>query len=929
MVKNDFSDQSSIAHDAAVSSIFERHHTVMLIIEPVTGAITYANPAAEKFYRYSRATLCTMLISDINQLPPEDVVSLRRKAQTNEQNTFVFPHKLANGEIRTVEADSSPIVIDGRPMLLSLIHDITDRMHAEALYRESEERQRAILNNIPDPAWLKDMEGRYLVVNKAWTELYGLSESDVLGKHISEFMYPEIARKIDDEDRIVTSQGQELKYEDLLVDKRKGAVWFETVRAPLVDKTGHIIGSTGISRDITERKKKEAELSRLNRTFKAISSSGQAMMRATDESEYLEEVCRIITNECRHPMVWIGYAEEDAFRSVRPVMSSGFEDGYLETLRISWADTERGQGPTGMAIRTGRPNICRDMLHDPRFAPWRDDAVRRGYASSIALPLTIHDSVLGALTIYSQETDAFSDDEVMLLNELAEDLAYGIAAIRMRVAHEKAAEALRQMEHRYHSLFNLMTEGFALHEIIYDEDGTPVDYRYLDVNPSFEQLTGLKREDVIGRTKREVAPDNDPLWSITAGSVVQTGIPATLDYFSPAVNRHYHVLVYRSAPDQFAVIFTDITAHRQMQDEIRRSRDLLEEKVVERTLALKKSEDRFRNTLDNLVEGCMIVDFEWTYLYLNDAMADQWGRVRKNIIGRRLVEADTGTQTVAAFECYRVVMEHRIPQTTVTDYTRPDGSTAWFELRCVPVPEGIFVMSSDITERKRAELALRQYNEQLLGFSQRLIEAQEAERRKIAYELHDEIGQVLTAIQLNLRGISEYEDVADVPLRLEECIALVDRLLQQVRELSVDLRPWMLDQLGLVPSVRWYVDKQGQRGKIKTEFTVENLSGRFPPIIEITSYRVIQESMTNILRHSHATEVRVTLGTHQGVLHAQIIDNGDGFDPRQVREKPIGKQGLGMLGMEERVTSLGGKMTIESQPGKGTTLRFTLPLKER
>ena len=164
------------------------------------------------------------------------------------------------------------------------------------------------------------------------------------------------------------------------------------------------------------------------------------MTQATEESAYLEEVCRVVVEDCGHAMVWIGYAEEDEAKTVRPVAYSGFEAGYLETLKITWADTERGRGPTGTAIRSGKPGVCRDMLTDPRFAPWREEALKRGYASSLVLPLRANGRSIGGLTLYSSRADAFSLEEVQLLAELADDLAYGITALRLRSAHAEVEE---------------------------------------------------------------------------------------------------------------------------------------------------------------------------------------------------------------------------------------------------------------------------------------------------------------------------------------------------------------------------------------------------------------------------------------------------------------------------------------------------------
>ena len=200
----------------------------------------------------------------------------------------------------------------------------------------------------------------------------------------------------------------------------------------------------GANQEITRRRQREEELRRLNRTLKAHSKSDQALMRAKGESNYLEAVCRIVVEDCGHAMVWVGFAEDNEAKTVRPAAQAGFEEGYLETLNLTWADTERGRGPTGTAIRIGQPSLCRNMLTDPRFAPWRAEALKRGYASSLVLPLMAEGRAFGALTIYARQPDGFSDDEVRLLTDLAGDLAYGVTALRVRAAKARAEEALRQ-----------------------------------------------------------------------------------------------------------------------------------------------------------------------------------------------------------------------------------------------------------------------------------------------------------------------------------------------------------------------------------------------------------------------------------------------------------------------------------------------------
>jgi HAMP domain-containing protein/putative methionine-R-sulfoxide reductase with GAF domain len=215
------------------------------------------------------------------------------------------------------------------------------------------------------------------------------------------------------------------------------------------DKMTHDLRQTLASRDelnneIAERIKKEEELHKLNRTLRAIGNSNQAMMHAKDESHYLQDVCDIVVKDCGHAMVWVGFAENDEAKSVRPVAYSGFEEGYLETLKISWADSERGRGPTGTAIRSGKICFCKNMLIDPAFEPWRAEALKRGYASSIVLPLMDGDKTFGAVTIYSKEANPFSQDEIYLLTELAGDLSFGISSIRLRIARDDAEKEVRR-----------------------------------------------------------------------------------------------------------------------------------------------------------------------------------------------------------------------------------------------------------------------------------------------------------------------------------------------------------------------------------------------------------------------------------------------------------------------------------------------------
>ncbi len=199
--------------------------------------------------------------------------------------------------------------------------------------------------------------------------------------------------------------------------------------------------AVGIAEHMTvELRQRETDLSRLNRALRLLSDCNMALVHADDEYRLLNEICRLCVDRGGYLLAWVGYAEHDAARSVRPIAQYGFETGYLDGIDITWSDSERGQGPTGTAIRTGITSVNQNVLTNPGMKPWREAAIRRGYQSSIALPLNSEGGVLGALCIYAAEPSAFNAEEVQLLEELANDLAYGILTLRTRAAHEAAKE---------------------------------------------------------------------------------------------------------------------------------------------------------------------------------------------------------------------------------------------------------------------------------------------------------------------------------------------------------------------------------------------------------------------------------------------------------------------------------------------------------
>lgn len=378
------------------------------------------------------------------------------------------------------------------------------KFRAEEALLESEKRYRNLFNAMNEGFCIvevlfdadeKPQDYRFLEVNAAFEKQTGLH--DAVGKRMRELAPDHEAHWFEIYGRIALTGEPAHFVNEARALNRYYDVHAYRVGEPEMRRVAIVFN------DFSDYKRAEEELKKLNRTLNARSNSNQAILHATDEREFLEEVCHIITRDCGHAMVWVGMAEYDEDRTVRPVAYSGFEQEYLRTLRITWDESERGHGPTGTAIRTGQPSMCRNMLTDPAFAPWREDAVKRGYASSLVIPLIEQEETWGAITIYSRAPDAFSEGEVDLLTELAGDVEFGIQMLRLRAARARAEEALRESK----ELLGLFVEHAPAALAMFDDQ-----MRYLHASRRWKANYGLGDRDLSGVSHYDVFPEIPERW---------------------------------------------------------------------------------------------------------------------------------------------------------------------------------------------------------------------------------------------------------------------------------------------------------------------------------------------------------------------------------------------------------------------------------
>jgi PAS domain S-box-containing protein len=329
---------------------------------------------------------------------------------------------------------------------------------------------------------------------------------------------------------------------------------------------------------------------------------------------------------------------------------------------------------------------------------------------------------------------------------------------------------------------------------------------------------------------------------------------------------------------------------------------------------------------ENARDAIYVHDLDGKYISVNRAAEALSGYARDEILGHSFAEFLAGEHIGPACDCLISKLKKEGETRYEVEVLAKDGRRVPVEVSSRAIYEngmivGVQGTARDITERKQAQDTLRM-------FSRQLIDAQEDERRRIARDLHDQIGQALTAVKMNLYTVQRVCNAPEAAHCLKDNIDAVDEALRLVRDLSVDLRPPLLDDLGLATALCWYVDRYEKRVGVATEVVLDlpNESERFSRDLETACFRIAQEALTNVARHARATHVLLQLTRTATGLEMIVRDDGVGFDPAALRKRARRVATLGLVGMQERAHSAGGVLDIHSKLSKGTEVRFRVPV---
>lgn len=802
------------------------------------------------------------------------------------------------GDRLWVESYATPLIdkITRQSLHLAVTRDITQRKQAEQALRESEHLFFTIANASPALVWMAGTDGLCIYFNDPWLTFRGRQINEELGNRWTEGVHPDDLARCLETYTTAFAARQPFSMEYRLRRYDGQYRWILDSGLPRYATNGDFLGYIGTCLDISDRKQDEAT----RRLFFDLPFIGMAITSPTTRQWGLinNRLCDIL-----------GYSK-------------------TELQQMTWPDL------------THPDDIVADAA--------QFNQMLRGETAGYTLDKRF---------IRKDGATVYTTVDVKCLRQDDGTIELFVATVQDVTDRHWAEQHLRDSEERFRATFEQAAVGIA-HVA---PDGT-----CLRVNQTLCTLVGYSHDELLDLTLQAIthpedrASDLDYVQEMLAGQRQHYTLEKRyLRRDQSVVWVHLTVSLVRDEqqPKYFIAVIQDITAAKQASETLHHYAQRLQGiHTMDRAILAQFQPPGVARSALRLL--CQLLDCQQGIVTLFDRKTQQGEIIADTAddtlcpAGTRLPLADfvfaqssgryrmRRVKTIAQlkhpplmFQCLLaanlqsamtvplLVNGKVIGEVTLADHRR-DHFHADHEEVIQEVTDhlAIALQNARLFEQVTVD------RQRLKDLSSQLLETQETERRTLAHELHDEIGQALTAVKLNLCRLERLVETALAKSVLDDCVAITDGALQQVRDLSLDLRPSMLDDLGLVPALRWYISRHAERTGLVEQFTCDTDLSQLSVPIKTACFRIVQESLTNIARHAQAQTVTIALVVFDQCLHLTIQDDGIGFDIDALHYAKSHGTSLGLLGMEERSLLIGGHIRFTSTPGQGSCINLWVPL---
>jgi PAS domain S-box-containing protein len=853
------------------------------------------------------------------------------------------------------------------PVLIAYINSLLRIGQTERKLEEAAQQWRTTFDGIHNHICLLDKELRFLQCNKSLKEFLGKPLSEILGRYCWELIHgtsepikgcPMIRMR------------ETLRRESMVLPIGEG--WFDIAVDPLLDGDGNLIGAVYIMADVTERRQADEALRESEERYRSLVEStedsiylvdrdcGYLFMNKKHLSRFglaLDEVIgrsygefhsKKETNEFAkrvNEVFKIGKSlsyeygsEKDGGYYIRTLSPVKGPDGTMAAVTVDSKDiSKRKQAEENLHQSEEKYRSLFEDSKDAVYITTQEGAFIDVNQSALELFGYSRDELEGvnAQQLYVNPLDArefqkeiekngfVRDYEVKLVKKdgTEMDCLFNVSVrrasdgsisayqgiIRDITKRKQAEEALRESEESYRELADSITDVFFAMD---------KNLRYTYWNKASEELVGIPAKDAIGKSLFDIFPDTPEIRRAESSYlyVLRTKKPKSLvTEYQQGEKRFFFEISAYPTKDGLSVFTKDITSRKRAEE------------------ALRESENRFRALFDHMSSGVAV------YEPINDGSDfiikdyNKAGELiskvsRDHIVGRSVLEVFPGIKKFGLFEVFQRVWKTGEPEHQPVALYQDDYLTHWAENYVYKLPSGeIVAVFDDVTERKQADEELKKSQEQLRNLADHLQSVREQERTSIARKIHDELGQALTALKMDISWLGKKlpNDQESLIKKAKSISTLTDMTIKTVKRITAELRPGLLDDLGLVAAIEWQVEEFQNRTGLTCKSVIDREGIAVDEKRSTTIFRILQEALTNVARHAQATRVTVSLKEKNGGLYLLVRDNGKGITKEQISDP----QSFGLMGMRERVRMWGGEVKFSGRPGKGTTVVVRMPVK--